>query len=123
MTARQVDDGGVAPMTPNNASTNGGDGNACQVASVFDAIAKPEADNREYRGLQLANGMKVLLISDSETDKSSAALDVHVGHLSDPWELPGLAHFCEHMLFLGTTKYPEENEYNKFLQVSRLIAT
>ena len=65
----------------------------------------------------------MLLISDSETDKSSAALDVHVGHLSDPWELPGLAHFCEHMLFLGTTKYPEENEYNKFLQVSRLIAT
>ena len=62
--------------------------------------------------------MQVLLISDSETDKSSAALDVHVGHLADPWELPGLAHFCEHMLFLGTSKYPEENEYNKFLQVS-----
>ena len=61
--------------------------------------------------------VQVLLISDSETDKSSAALDVHVGHLADPWELPGLAHFCEHMLFLGTTKYPEENEYNKFLQV------
>lgn len=60
----------------------------------------------------------MLLISDCETDKSSAALDVHVGHLADPWELPGLAHFCEHMLFLGTTKYPEENEYNKFLQVS-----
>lgn len=33
----------------------------------------------------------------------------------DPWELPGLAHFCEHMLFLGTAKYPSENEYSKFL--------
>jgi hypothetical protein len=33
----------------------------------------------------------------------------------DPWELPGLAHFCEHMLFLGTDKYPLENEYGKFI--------
>lgn len=33
----------------------------------------------------------------------------------DPWELPGLAHFCEHMLFLGTDKFPCENEYNKYI--------
>ena len=33
----------------------------------------------------------------------------------DPWELPGLTHFCEHMLFLGTDKYPSENEYEKFI--------
>ena len=25
------------------------------------------------------------------------------------------AHFLEHMLFLGTGKYPDENEYSKFL--------
>jgi len=30
-------------------------------------------------------------------------------------ELPGLAHFLEHMLFMGTEKYPEENDYSKFL--------
>jgi insulysin len=35
--------------------------------------------------------------------------------MSDPEDLPGLAHFCEHMLFLGTEKYPVENEYSKFL--------
>lgn len=35
--------------------------------------------------------------------------------MSDPKHIPGLAHFCEHMLFLGTEKYPEENEYTKFL--------
>ena len=27
-----------------------------------------------------------------------------LGHMSDPENLPGLAHFCEHMLFLGTEK-------------------
>ncbi len=78
-------------------------------------IEKSEQDDRVYRGLQLDNGMKVLLVSDPKTDKAGAALDVNVGHMVDPVELPGLAHFCEHMLFLGTEKYPDENEYSKFL--------
>ena len=59
--------------------------------------------------------VQVLLVSDETTDKSAAALDVHIGHMSDPVNLPGLAHFCEHMLFLGTEKFPDENEYSKFL--------
>lgn len=83
--------------------------------TVINNVVKSEEDKRLYRGLQLSNRMKVLLISDPGTDKSAAALDVHVGHMCDPKELPGLAHFCEHMLFLGTEKYPSENEYNKFL--------
>lgn len=81
----------------------------------FDNITKSQQDNRNYRGLQLANGLKVLLISDPTTDKSAAALSVEVGHLSDPDEIPGLAHFCEHMLFLGTKKYVNENDYMSFL--------
>lgn len=43
------------------------------------------------------------------------------GHLMDPWELPGTAHFCEHMLFLGTDKYPSENEYSKVCFVFQLL--
>ncbi|XP_063543756.1 insulin-degrading enzyme [Cydia strobilella] len=85
------------------------------VTKRYDDIIKSQEDKREYRGLELSNRLKVLLVSDPTTDKSAAALDVNVGYLSDPEELPGLAHFCEHMLFLGTEKYPEENEYNKFL--------
>lgn len=42
-------------------------------------IVKSGQDKRCYRGLQLANGMKVMLVSDPETDKSSAAIDVNVG--------------------------------------------
>ncbi|XP_052772336.1 insulin-degrading enzyme-like [Mya arenaria] len=80
-----------------------------------DEIVKSEGDDREYRALELTNGMRVFLISDPNTDKSSAAMDVYVGHMKDPKDIPGLAHFCEHMLFLGTKKYPEENEYTKFL--------
>lgn len=78
-------------------------------------IVKSTEDRREFRGLELTNGLKVLLVSDHTTDKSAASLDVNAGHLMDPWELPGTAHFCEHMLFLGTDKYPSENEYSKFI--------
>lgn len=55
-------------------------------------------------------------------------MDVAVGSFSDPQGYDGLAHFCgeyiswitthlflEHMLFLGTEKYPEENIYSHFL--------
>ncbi|KAI5707248.1 hypothetical protein M8J75_016018 [Diaphorina citri] len=90
-----------------------GVGGACKAR--VNNIVKSEFDKREYRGLELQNGMKVLLISDPATDKSAAALDINIGYLSDPKDLPGLAHFCEHMLFMGTETYPAENEYNKFL--------
>uniref|UniRef100_K3W5F3 Insulin-degrading enzyme n=1 Tax=Globisporangium ultimum (strain ATCC 200006 / CBS 805.95 / DAOM BR144) TaxID=431595 RepID=K3W5F3_GLOUD len=72
-------------------------------------------DERAYECVELSNSLQVLLISDPKTEKASAAMDVHVGHQSDPVELPGLAHFLEHMLFLGTEKYPDENSYKQFL--------
>ncbi|XP_046885005.1 insulin-degrading enzyme isoform X2 [Hypomesus transpacificus] len=81
---------------------------------VSDIIRSPE-DKRLYRGLEFTNGLKAVLISDPTTDKSSAALDVQIGSLSDPANISGVAHFCEHMLFLGTEKYPKENEYSQFL--------
>ncbi|XP_048268577.1 insulin-degrading enzyme isoform X2 [Bombus affinis] len=81
----------------------------------YDNITKSPNDKREYRGLLLSNKMRVLLISDPTTDKSAAALNVNIGYLSEPDDLPGLAHFCEHMLFLGTEKYPKKNDYNKYL--------
>ncbi|TMW67996.1 hypothetical protein Poli38472_007668 [Pythium oligandrum] len=72
-------------------------------------------DDRLYESVTLENALQVLLISDPATEKASAAMDVHVGHQSDPEDLPGLAHFLEHMLFLGTEKYPDENSYKQYL--------
>uniref|UniRef100_A0A8C4JBN1 Insulin-degrading enzyme n=1 Tax=Dromaius novaehollandiae TaxID=8790 RepID=A0A8C4JBN1_DRONO len=89
--------------------------NHLAIKRITNEIIKSPEDKREYRGLELANGIKALLISDPTTDKSSAALDVHIGSLSDPPNIAGLSHFCEHMLFLGTKKYPKENEYSQFL--------
>lgn len=66
-----------------------------------------------YKAFELTNGIKVLVISDSNTDKSSATVDVRVGSYWDV--IQGEAHFLEHMLFMGTEKYPDENEYSRYL--------
>jgi insulysin len=76
---------------------------------------KSESDKREYRLITLPNKMECLLVHDAETDEAACAMDVGVGYMCDPDEIPGLAHFLEHMLFLGTEKYPVENSYNAFL--------
>ena len=79
-------------------------------------VVKSPNDQRDYRYLRLDNGLQVLLVSDPTTDKAAASLDVHVGHMSDPRDREGLAHFLEHMLFLGTEKYPEVGQYNEFIK-------
>jgi insulysin len=79
------------------------------------AVVAPGLSDRSYRALVLENQMKVLLISDPTTDKAAASLDVYVGSNDDPEAFPGLAHFLEHMLFLGTDRYPEAGEYQQFI--------
>lgn len=78
-------------------------------------ILKSPADDRQYRFLTLDNGLKVLLVSDPKTDKAAASLSVEVGSFDSPPQRPGLAHFLEHMLFLGTDRYPQAGEYQAFI--------
>ncbi|KAI5780940.1 Metalloenzyme, LuxS/M16 peptidase-like protein [Geopyxis carbonaria] len=82
------------------------------IASKFE---QPDLDNRSYRVIQLPNKLEVLLVHDPDTDKASAALDVHAGNFSDKDDLQGQAHAVEHLLFMGTKKYPKENEYSQYL--------
>lgn len=72
-------------------------------------------DLKKYQSLTLDNGLRVLLVQNEETDKCAAALAVNVGHFNDPYDRQGLAHFLEHMLFLGTDKFPDGSEYQKFI--------
>ncbi|KAK3074824.1 metalloprotease [Teratosphaeriaceae sp. CCFEE 6253] len=82
---------------------------------LADKLEKPLLDNRSYRVVKLANELEALLIHDPDTDKASAAMDVNVGSFSDAEDLPGMAHAVEHLLFMGTEKYPGENDYNQYL--------
>ncbi|CAK7900716.1 A-factor-processing enzyme [[Candida] anglica] len=81
------------------------------------AINKPLLDDRTYRLIKLnRNNLHVLAIHDPSTDKSAASLDVGVGSFADrKYKTSGLAHFCEHLLFMGTRKFPAENEYSSYL--------
>ncbi|KAG7377289.1 hypothetical protein PHYPSEUDO_011930 [Phytophthora pseudosyringae] len=86
-----------------------------RVVQTPDGIDVSSLDERQFKYLTLPNALQALVVSDPSTETASAAMDVRVGFHSDPDELPGLAHFCEHMLFLGTDKYPDENSYSVFL--------
>ncbi|KAF7258519.1 hypothetical protein EG68_04535 [Paragonimus skrjabini miyazakii] len=105
------------------------------------SINKGLLDKRSYRFFELENGLRVMVVSTIETDErianghqpecngtqptreehgilgdmeemSAAALCINSGGFSDPEEAPGLSHFLEHMLFMGSEKYPGENDFS-----------
>ncbi|MCX6990199.1 MAG: insulinase family protein [Chlamydiae bacterium] len=78
-------------------------------------ILTPALEKRKVAKLVLSNGMHVYLVSDPGIDQSAAAVSVEAGAWQDPKEYPGMAHFLEHMLFMGTAAYPDESEYMHFI--------
>ncbi|MFC0336613.1 Secreted Zn-dependent peptidases, insulinase-like [Kushneria avicenniae] len=72
-------------------------------------------DSAEYRALTLDNGLQVLLVHDAAAERAGAAMNVAAGSAFNPEAFPGLAHFLEHMLFLGTDRYPDPDDYHQFL--------
>lgn len=86
--------------------------------SGSETMKKHPLDKSEERKIILDNGLKVYLLSDPAFNVSSASMSVMVGSLEDPDNRQGLAHFLEHMLFLGTKKYPDVDEYGKYLKTN-----
>jgi insulysin len=85
-----------------------------QSASVESLLAA-ERQVPDIRRIVLPNELQVLLVSDPKADRAAASMSVGVGSLSDPQDHPGMAHFLEHMLFLGTAKYPQPGAYQQFI--------
>ena len=71
-------------------------------------------DQRQYDLIALENGLEVMLVSDPTVEKSAAALSVGLGAASDPEAYPGMAHYLEHMLFMGSAQYPEPDGFMAF---------
>jgi insulysin len=80
-----------------------------------EAILTPSLQGRQVLKLRLNNGLEAVLISDPLAELSAAALTVKTGSWQDYKDYPGIAHFLEHMLFLGTKKYPQESGYQHFI--------
>lgn len=74
------------------------------IIRIVNNIKKSDSDSWNYRGLELSNEMLVVLISHPNIDKAAAAIDVTIGSLADPRNAPGIAHFLEHMLSMGSSK-------------------
>ncbi|KAH8581912.1 peptidase insulinase-like peptidase [Cryptosporidium sp. chipmunk genotype I] len=85
---------------------------------VQNDITKPIYDDNKYRALILTNNLRVLLVQDENTDISGASLSVFVGCQQDPEELNGLAHFLEHMLFLGSVRHPNPGDFDDFMKLN-----
>lgn len=113
-------------MSIRNAAALGRAGLLLGLVWLASCAARPPAENHvaplqspndrfAYRLLTLDNGLKALLISNPDTPKAAAAMDVRVGSGDNPRGRAGLAHFLEHMLFLGTEKYPDAAEYERFI--------
>jgi secreted Zn-dependent insulinase-like peptidase len=90
---------------------------ACAAQEPPSTIAPIQSPNDrfDYRLVTLDNGLKALLISNPDSPKAAASLDVQVGSGDNPPGRGGLAHFLEHMLFLGTKKYPDAAEYERYI--------
>ncbi|KAI0674093.1 LuxS/MPP-like metallohydrolase [Trametes maxima] len=81
-------------------------------------LEKPSLDIRQYRLVELHNGLRAVLVQDAGTDKAAACLALTTGHMLDPEDAPGLAHFCEHMISKGSEPYPAENDFLSFINAN-----
>lgn len=77
------------------------------------SIAIPVNEKRTFKYGMLPNKLKYTIINDKHTDTSNVIMSIRTGSSYDPVEHMGMAHFLEHMLFMGSEKYPQENYFNK----------
>ena len=76
-------------------------------------IIKPDNDYRVYSYEILENGIEAVFIHDPKAIMSAASLAVGAGSYEDT--VFGIAHFLEHMLFMGNKKYPDEKYYHNYI--------
>ena len=76
----------------------------------------PENENRIFYSNQLKNKIKYTIVQDKNITQASVCVCIKAGSINNPKEYQGLAHFLEHMLFLGSKKYPKENYFDETLK-------
>lgn len=72
-------------------------------------------NNKTVSKVILDNKIDVFICSDPSFTHSSAAITIARGSCNDPSEHMGMAHFVEHLLFLGNKAHPKENSFSQFV--------
>lgn len=92
-----------------------------EVVEVLETPLQSASDKKSYKLIKLANGLKVLMVkgpTHCETSGLAAvALTVDIGSFKDPPEVQGLAHYLEHLLFMGSQKHEKENDFDQFIKM------
>lgn len=68
-----------------------------------------DAPVRHYQGIyeyRLENGLRLLCIPDPNSNNTTINLTFHVGSQQETYGKTGIAHLLEHMIFRGTTQFP-----------------
>lgn len=73
---------------------------------------------RQPAQLTLPGGLRVRLLHLPNASQAAALVRVHAGAHDAPSEYPGLAHFLEHLLFLGSERYAVTDSLMAYVQRS-----
>lgn len=77
---------------------------------------RPASPGEEPPLLQLANGLPVRLLHLPDAQRASAFIRVAAGSHDAPLQYPGLAHFLEHLLFLGSRHFSVQEGLMAFVR-------
>ena len=77
---------------------------------------RQENFNRNEKFIRLPNGLDVFIIQEPAAKQAFVSMSVNVGLWDDSPEHRGIAHYLEHMLFLGTKDYPNASEYQQYIK-------
>ncbi|XP_028157648.1 nardilysin-like isoform X4 [Ostrinia furnacalis] len=102
---------------PSRPSVNDDNSSSEEESSSAEDTSGPESDGfkSDQSGSSDQHGTKRRGEFDEEK-MAACALSVSVGSYSDPPDIQGLAHFVEHMVFMGSEKYPKENDFDSFIK-------
>lgn len=75
----------------------------------------PKNELRDFYSFELENNIPVIYVKDTKIKKPAFYFAIKTGYFSDPDKFPGLAHFLEHLIFMGSDEYTDENYFNEKL--------
>ena len=75
----------------------------------------PKFEKRKIEYFKI-NNINTVLINDKNINNSYFAIKVNIGSFHEPDEFKGLAHLLEHMVFMGSHKYPDSSTMMSYIQ-------
>ena len=96
---------------------------ATSAAAEYTLVHKPDKkDPMAVHVYRLDNGLSVYLTENHEEPRFYAEIAVRAGSKHDPAESTGIAHYLEHMLFKGTSRYGSLDFVKESVHLDSIVA-